>query len=162
MKSRSRCKATDICRISLMWEVPTPLYSSLVLTGWFMFRLPTHGLCKDRYSLDKGHVVLRDSLQRHSPPGVGLGANTASRILLLAGDHCSRWYDIVYSCVQARPWPRDLVAVNFFNPILFAICASTFCQSCTQTYTMACRRVLSSAPLYLIGSRPLVVLGNKT
>jgi hypothetical protein len=33
------------------------------------------------------------------------------------------------------------------NPILFAICTSTFSKLCKYMYTVACRRVLSSAPL---------------
>jgi hypothetical protein len=43
-----------------------------------------------------------------------------------------------------------LLAFQFFfflsNPILFAICTSTFSKLCV-TYTLTCRRVLSSAPL---------------
>jgi hypothetical protein len=35
---------------------------------------------------------------------------------------------------------------NFLNPILFAICTSTFSKLCV-TYTLTCRRELSSAPL---------------
>jgi hypothetical protein len=37
--------------------------------------------------------------------------------------------------------------ITFFNPILFAVCTSTFSKLCKKTYTVACRRVLSSAPL---------------
>jgi hypothetical protein len=35
----------------------------------------------------------------------------------------------------------------FCNPILFAICTSTFSRLCKNMYTVACRRVLSSAAL---------------
>jgi hypothetical protein len=34
----------------------------------------------------------------------------------------------------------------FCNPILFAVCTSTFSKVCKKTYTVACRRVLSSTP----------------
>jgi hypothetical protein len=77
----------------------------------------------------------------------------------------SVWF---FSCVRsiADPYKNILVAVviviiivivvikvifmpvNFFlNPILFAICTSTFSKLCKNMYTVACRRVLSSAPL---------------
>jgi hypothetical protein len=36
----------------------------------------------------------------------------------------------------------------FCNPILFAICTSTFSKLCKNMYTVACRRVLTSTPLY--------------
>jgi hypothetical protein len=36
--------------------------------------------------------------------------------------------------------------ISFCNPILFAICTSTF-RNCVKTYGMACRGVLSSVPL---------------
>jgi hypothetical protein len=51
--------------------------------------------------------------------------------------------------------------IDFLNPILFAICTSTFSKLCV-TYTVTCRRVLSSAPLYPISTRPDVALGKKT
>jgi cytochrome c biogenesis protein CcdA len=35
----------------------------------------------------------------------------------------------------------------FLNPILFAICTSTFSKLCKNMYTEACRRVLTSTPL---------------
>jgi hypothetical protein len=50
----------------------------------------------------------------------------------------------------------------FGNPILFAICTSTFSKLCKKTYVVACRRELRSAPLQLIGSRPLVAFGERT
>jgi hypothetical protein len=50
-----------------------------------------------------------------------------------------------------RPAVRDQLVhqniANFFNPILFAICTSTFTKLCKNMYTVACRRVLSSTPL---------------
>jgi hypothetical protein len=35
---------------------------------------------------------------------------------------------------------------NFFNPILFAICTSTFSKLCVM-YTVTCRRELNRVPL---------------
>jgi hypothetical protein len=35
----------------------------------------------------------------------------------------------------------------FWNPILFAICTSTFSKLCKNMYTVACRKVLTSTPL---------------
>jgi hypothetical protein len=35
----------------------------------------------------------------------------------------------------------------FLNPVLFAICTSTFSKLCTKTHTVACRRMLTSTPL---------------
>jgi hypothetical protein len=62
--------------------------------------------------------------------------------------------------IISNPW---YTTGRFFcNPILFAICTSTFSKLCKKTYTVARRRVLSSVPLQLIGSRPLVAFGNKT
>jgi hypothetical protein len=39
------------------------------------------------------------------------------------------------------------IAQIFCNPILFAICTSTFSKLCINMYTVACRRVLTSTPL---------------
>jgi hypothetical protein len=49
----------------------------------------------------------------------------------------------VYSCMSACV---NGSTNSFFNPILFAICTSTFSKLCV-TYAVTCRRELSSAPL---------------
>jgi hypothetical protein len=46
-------------------------------------------------------------------------------------------------CESRMQW---LIKWVFFNPILFAICTSTFSKLCV-TYTLTCRRELSSAPV---------------
>jgi hypothetical protein len=43
-------------------------------------------------------------------------------------------------------WGLLVQSRTFFNPILFAICTSTFSKLCVR-YTVTCRRELSSAPL---------------
>jgi hypothetical protein len=48
--------------------------------------------------------------------------------------------------------PNDLSLIGtqedfFCNPILFAICTSTFSKLCKNMYTVGCRRVLTSTPL---------------
>jgi hypothetical protein len=49
---------------------------------------------------------------------------------------------------STRPWGLLSLKQKFFcNPILLAICTTTFSKLCKNMYTVACRRVLSSAPL---------------
>jgi hypothetical protein len=43
-----------------------------------------------------------------------------------------------------------LELIFFCNPILFAICTSTFSKLCKNMYTVACRRVLSSAEVHKV------------
>jgi hypothetical protein len=40
-----------------------------------------------------------------------------------------------------------IVLILFCNPILFAVCTSTFSKLCKNMYTVACRKMLTITPL---------------
>jgi hypothetical protein len=67
------------------------------------------------------------------------------------------WLYLLYLQQPPMIWGRFLhsLSEDFLNPILFAVCTSTFSKLCV-TYILTCRRELSSASLQPIGTRPVV------